>query len=692
MGSIVIVMIFNLLPGLFKLVVLFIVFGIPLGILFQIYKSVIEKQISEQMNSNPQLALQTVIKKMQSEIFTVDEYEDHLIKIAESTGYIDAILKLIELYSGKKYKEKKDETKYKNWQLRAIKAGDVTSIMDYYGFTDYDVASDSYSEIFRDLDHAKAVTEKEKAFVCYLKGIVYYKIGKIEEAKRIFALYAGSYDEHKYMLFRCFVKEANMAAAEKMLDALSADKFEILAEDYLHLYHYYASKRNSAEADHTAEIKYIDRYAASRDSDPEITDRIGGDTYYYIATGLQKGSGGFEKNEEEAMKAYEKAADFGNPEALYYLGNSYWIGDKIRNYDLANEYLSKAANKGHEKAKEILEQYGVEDIIVSSCRSEKTVYQFMNGYKLTASANVMKWLQLYYGIRYKEMLLADEFSNAYGQAFESFDQMINGIQQLYADYLARMLQWSLHLLMSFCIDTYDAAAIMDACKDLSLLPRVPVFEQELNKIDNRAMQLKIETDYLQAMRGKWSGAGFGTTIGGTINAAIKASVTAGIMNAGSEMLHGIGDSIVKSINNSEIKSMEKKVFENPATEKEFRNALISACNDIADVLMNIMEIHYSVRMEELSGRILFGSENLAEIDDRALNAKINNNLSAGKVEYVYALQVEKLRRDPFNMEAFQYILMPTMQHNNSFESKEYESVYRFAGDFRLDSRNLMITK
>lgn len=169
-------------------------------------------------------------------------------------------------------------------------------------------------------------------------------------------------------------------------------------------------------------------------------------------------------------------------------------------------------------------------------------------------------------------------------------------------------------------------------------------------------------------------------------------MTAGIMNAGSEMLHGIGDNIVRSINNSEIKSMEKKVFENPATEKEFRNALFSACNDIADVLMNIIEMYYSVRMEELSGRILFGSENLAEIDDRALNAKINNNLSVGKVEYVYALQVEKLRRDPFNMEAFQYILMLTMQHNNSFESKEYESVCRFAGDFRLDSRNLMITK
>ena len=60
-------------------------------------------------------------------------------------------------------------------------------------------------------------------------------------------------------------------------------------------------------------------------------------------------------------------------------------------------------------------------------------------------------------------------------------------------------------------------------------------------------------NYVQSTRRAWTGVGFGTTISSTIKATVKANVAAGMMNIGSDILHGIGDSIVKSSNNAELK-------------------------------------------------------------------------------------------------------------------------------------------
>lgn len=678
---------FWLAPWWLKILIVLMMIGMFCSIIekiVEIIRMAVEKtKITAQINSNPKLALQT----LESSSISPNQYENHLIKIAENTGDVDAMIKLTELYSGQKYKWKSDDKKYKLWNERAAKAGGVESIKDYYGFSDYDVSSGAYQEMIRDLDASRAAgsSEDKKALASYLKGIVCYKMGNINAAKQLFLSVSipELADKSKYMLFQCYVKETNINEAEKILEQMEAVKFEIPAADYLSLYHYYAAKGEAAEPNYPAEMKYVDKYTLCKDADRKTADKIGATTYYHAAIALQNGNSGFEQDMEKAQEAYEKAADCGNVEALFYLGESYWNGNGIRNYHKANEFLLQASQRGHKQARKILTQYGVDDILVKPMRAENKTYYFLDGYELTASVHTIQWLQLYYGIQYKQTLIAEKFSNAYAKRFASFDQMINGIHLLYTEYVAMMLRWSLPLFMFFGIDQYSVADIMDGCEDLSLLPRVPGFERGLDRIDDRAAQLHIQTAYAKATRGQWCGTGFGTTIGGAINATVKASVAAEIMNIGSGILHGIGDSIVQAIDNSEIKGMGKQLFENPNTGREFCSAVITACVDIGGVVMEMIERHCNMKLEGLEGKIVFGTENLAEIDDRALNAKIINNMTVQKWDYAHALAVEKLRRNPLDADAFQQVVALTIRRDRSFAGKEYESILQYASDFGL---------
>ena len=677
--------IFHFLPWWLKIFIVLIIIGIPVSIVQKIIEtingSVGKSKISEQINTNPESALQTAIKSFDNNAFSLDEYEKQLRRIAESTGYVDAMVKLVELYSGEKYKTKKDEEQYRLWMGRAAKAGDCDSIISYYGFSGYDLSSDSYDEIIHDLDNVKVTSQGVKDVVSFLKGVVNYKRGFIEAAKQLFAniLSTELAQDSKFMLFRCFIKESNISAAEKVLDYLEKDKFEIPAADYLNLYNYYVSKRDSVESNYIAEMKYVEKYASSKEADYKTTCKIGGSTYYSIAMALHDGKNGFEKDPGKAQEAYRMAANFGHIEASYNAGMSFWNGE-YRNYFKASKYLLMAARKGHKQAEEVLEQYGVDGILVTPMRAEKAVYRFPDGFELTASGDTMKYLSFYHGIQNNATFLSYEFIDMYKKTFTSFNELVNGIHQMYADHVAQMIRWGIRLLMRCGIDTYDANDIINMSEDLSLLPRIPKFERALEIIDKRAEELNLKTAYAQATRGYWSGAAFGTTIKGTINAAVKASVAAGAMNIGSGILHGIGDSIVESMNNKEIADLENKVFNNPETMKEFNRAVFSACLGVGVVVRQIIETHCNIGLAALEGIIKFDGENLAGIDEKSLNAKINNNLSVENNEYAYALLIEKLRRHPLDGDVFDRIILLTLQRGE-YGRHEYKDILRYAGDF-----------
>ncbi len=634
-------------------------------------------QISAVIDTDPQRAFQMIVENRKAGKIGELDYEAFLTKIAEATGNIEAMMKLTALHLGK-------GDKYYYWLERAAKAGHLESITEYFGFSDYDVSSDKYEEMMQALDRVQEGFDHEKEEAAYLKGLVYYKQGDIDTAKQIFASIILEKEDkrRKYMLFRCAVQESDSVQAEKLLAELELDGFKISAAEYLNLYNFYTSIQDVSERNYEKELRYAEKYAAGKDADHETANEIMGKSYYCLAVALEKGTHGFETDKEKAFKTYEKAASFENPEALYYLGKRYWSGTTVRNYEKANEYFIRSANKGYAQAKSFLEKYGVGGILVSSAQQEKITYQFLDNYALTASSNTMQWLQIYYGMQYKGKLLASAFEGMYAKSFGSFDQMVNGVHQLYTDSVAQMLQWSIQLLMRFDIDEYCAEDLIEICRDLSLLPRVPLFEQELERIDDRARELNAQTYYAKASRGTWSGAGFGTTLSGTIGATVKASIAAEAMNIGSSVLHGVGDSIVKSMDNKELNKMKKNLFENQQTKREFRNAVFMACLDILEVVMGIIEDRcgFGLRLE---GSVMFEKENLSELTDRVLYAKITNNLSIEKYEYANALLVEALRRQPLDADLFRQIVNLMVQSGGVDNEIVCRSCIRYAGDFQL---------
>jgi hypothetical protein len=150
------------------------------------------------------------------------------------------------------------------------------------------------------------------------------------------------------------------------------------------------------------------------------------------------------------------------------------------------------------------------------------------------------------------------------------------------------------------------------------------------------------------------------------------------MNVGSGILHGIGDGIAGSMNNSEIKGMEKKLFANPNTKAEFHRAVFSMCVDIGVAAREIIETHGDIELTELQGKVVYNGEDLAGIDDEVLGAKINNNLSVGNLEYCYAMLVEKLRRSPMDSDA----LMQLYKLSNLLRTS-IDVLEQYKGDFGL---------
>lgn len=638
---------------------------------------------SKRGKSDPKAAVSTLRDALDDSAISQKEFVKEIEKIIDQTGSVDAMQELVNFYTS----DSKDDEKRTYWETKIVRTGDLKAIVEFYGFTDYDVSSDNYADMIQDLNTARTVTsdDSQRALGDYLCGLVNYKMGRSEVARKFFASITDPQltDSSCYMTFQCFILEGNIPEAEKVLEKLEGRKFELHAADYLVLYNAYVTMRNNGHPNYYAEATYADRYAACKDADAKTANRIGGDAYYRIAVGFEKGTNGFPKKPDESLNAYEKAAQYENADALYYMGEALWRGKLPRNYSLANQYLTKAAQMGNPQAQAILQQYGVDGILIRLKEPEVRTYQFLDGHKLTVTKNTASWLQLSQGIYYKASLVASTFSSRYSASFQTFDQLMNGVHQLYADHIAQMIKWSLMLLMAFGIDTYDASTIMQECGDLSLLPRVPNFEQGLERIDARARKLNIKLSYAQATRGTWQGAGFGTTVSSTISSAAKASLAAGVMNIGSGILHGIGDSIVESMNNSEINGMGKALFESPGTKKEFVSAVLSACITVGGVVIAFIERDSGLRLEPTGSGISYGGENLAHIDDRTLNAKISNNLTAGNNKYAYALLVEHLSRFPFNSETLKQIMALTVHLTDSSEGEEYDSLYRYIGDFNI---------
>lgn len=632
-------------------------------------KDKLDKEISDLISESPQSAMDRIEQYKSKNKITEQQYLSYLDIIARRTEDIEAISKLYKIYLEKSKVSKSGEENKENdrklsfWREYLAKAGDMDAIIEHYGISDFNISSRKYDEIFSALDKVTNY-EKNKYSVSHIKGLIYYKSENISDAKKEFENSDSDSLISKFMLLKCALKENDMASTEELIEKLEDLRYIIPADIYLTMYEYYQSKNDIQQ-----EIKYVDKYKKCRDCDAKILSEKCSVSYYKYAESLRLGEHGLEKDEEKAELFYEKAAELGSKEALFCLGKNLWMGKPNRNYRKAVDYLLQSARLDCPEAISFIEQYGIDGILIKPVVAEKTEYEFLEGYKLVASSDTTKWLYMFSGVKNKRLGVVNAFKKAYTENFKSFDQLVNHIHGLYAEAISMMLQWSVKLLVSLGIDEYSALDIENECDDLDLLSHVPYFVSELERIDNRARQLNADLHYAQLSRRAWSGAGYGTTIGGTIKATIKANVAAEAMNIGGSVLHGIGDSIVKSMNNKELAGMSSKVFSNPKTMQEFVDAVSSACMEIGLTTLDIIEEHTDLELS-LEGEIIYEGQNLCSIRDDALENKIVNNLSIHNYKYCYALMVESLRRSPLDYDIINQIVLLTISMLKDGEDKD----------------------
>lgn len=214
-----------------KVIVICIVVIVVANLVVRITNSIDKKTIAERMISDPALALKIAVDST----FSPEEFESQVLSIIQNTGYNKAMVKLAQFYASEEAQEKKDVEKSKYWLKRAALAGDLESILDYYGFSEYDVKSDEYENILCCLNKVKVVSEDEAHMVCYQKSIIYYKMGKSDMAEQILKNldYPELNEKRYHMLFLCLARAGNMDRAEHALQYMEENDWAIPADFYL---------------------------------------------------------------------------------------------------------------------------------------------------------------------------------------------------------------------------------------------------------------------------------------------------------------------------------------------------------------------------------------------------------------------------------------------------------------------------
>ena len=552
------------------------------------------------LKNDPDRAFETARNYYKTEFYDLNTYQQKLEQLAKEHNHKDSIIEL------KKVTDKTDP-RYQRFLANAAKVGDLDSITEYYGIKDISIKSNKYDEITEALNKVEISSEEKEYKVSYIRGLVCFYSGKYADAivqleKSPESERQNTKNDRHYVLLQCYLKEKDLSKAEELCSKLEHEKYKLPADIYFGLYK--LSENDSA-------VKYAQKYIDYPDIDKKS------ETY---------------------------------TEILYFLGSKYWIDRNANKYCIANLYLMTAAANGSKKAKEILDRNGVENILIIPAELKDRTYQFEFGYQLTSPQINFFSLQVVRAADLKCDLMADQFMGEFNDSFKSLKDVVAGAEKLYTKFLGSMITWVLMVLTHYWIDVYSPQDILDRCdaqnKDLLLHHRIPGFISQLNAIEERAEQLNIQTETAKLSRGKWVGVGYGTTIGGTIGAAMKASVAAGIMNIGSSVLHGIGDSIANAMNESEIRRLEKNLFESPDTKSEFRNAMKDACWDIANVFFSLFKEQRVMALLSLSGKIKYNGEDLSSLDKSTLDAKLYNNYQiASNYEYSYALALEQLRRE-----------------------------------------------
>lgn len=179
------------------------------------------------------------------------------------------------------------------------------------------------------------------------------------------------------------------------------------------------------------------------------------------------------------------------------------------------------------------------------------------------------------------------------------------------------------------------------------------FMNEYNNILGKQAQMRHDRAVSYSNRMRWSGGGFG------MSGAIKGALQAGVLNAGTSVISGLGNAVVSSFNEGSIEKRKEKLFE----DERIMNA---TCEGII-ICMTSLFLAYTDELYDI-GKL----GNKISLDIETANAKFEATMAYEKnKEKLFAAIVECLSLYPASRTFYEAIEMELEECPDWKEFKKY---------------------
>ena len=238
-------------------------------------------------------------------------------------------------------------------------------------------------------------------------------------------------------------------------------------------------------------------------------------------------------------------------------------------------------------------------------------------------------------------------------AFGYFDQEISTFDDVYEKFLFECIKYldeSFEIAIKLLLEAgiYEYNKEMFVCEfqiEESFISDVNILIEQYDILQNQMRDIALARNIQRSSRSRWQGGGFG--LGG----AIKGSITAGLLNAGTGVIRGIGDSFTDAKDMENVYKKKKELFSNFDYKKIVADAVYNADIRVGYAVCCLMERYHvirlnmglvnedslQIRMQNLMGQFYDGRISVQQVLEESFPWITENPFSFTYYKCLYAL-------------------------------------------------------
>lgn len=184
--------------------------------------------------------------------------------------------------------------------------------------------------------------------------------------------------------------------------------------------------------------------------------------------------------------------------------------------------------------------------------------------KVSYSVSIKKFAQFYGQYSSLARKYARKYLNEYGSAGDIYSVLTN---------LTDRVQSDLRVTVEQAVKDLYSCGIIITCDDfineydIDFQDEITLLYEQYHAVQQEKDDLTYQRNLKKASRGRWQGGGFG------MRGAIKGAVKASILNAGSDLLHSVGDGFAERSDNKYINNKLDNIYQSDENMLEFGAAV-----------------------------------------------------------------------------------------------------------------------